>query len=219
MQTLHDLLIRVLLAFCLPAALVATVATTKTPYCAAPPLDITDYGIDFWVQVVFLKRLSNLRETLEYLPLGVQKDIDPRGDVHHSHDSRKREDRDDIDAYFDRLVIAPEFLSTSALFRLKGSRLLHDGYPAVLWPDEYTPDETQRDIDLLSETGHGGEDPTSVFNGFNNVGFDFRTTSPVKISQVKFRIVKVCTPDKNTELQLRGRLHGGMSILIACFCG
>lgn len=208
MQILYDLFLPwLLLAFWLPAVL-----AKGTPHCAAPPTEITEYIDEFWVQVVYLKPLSGLTDQIKYNSLYVDRRYDPRFDEHVGEtDSGSFESRGEFGVkaagFFDRLVVATAS-DTTEVFRLTYSLLRAYGQAAVLWPDALTPN-TLDDPSLYKYT--------SIYNGFSPLGFDIATDSIVIYKPVYFRIVKICTPDNNTELQLRGRVDGGMSFLIIRF--
>lgn len=208
-----------LLVSCISAVLVASADSAKPiPYCAAPPIEFTDYKGEFWVQVVNLKPYpAGLREQLPYTPLYVDRDIDP---VEGSHNGRA-DVRDivsnevggglpDDRALIDRVIVAG-FDYTTDLFRIDNAYgyFLSNRNVARLWPDELTPDEIGRDI-------------VTLYSGFNLLGFQISTgpeINPPSAPLLLFRIVKVCTPDGNTELQLRARnqayLDGRMSSSLA----
>lgn len=184
MQILHP---GVFLPFLFSVAL-----AISTPFCAVPPLEITDYVGEFWIQAVYLNPVPGLRNTLTYSPLHVVQLFDPRYDAQlnygdYSAPDSHREFGADGPAFYDRLVVASNVDSTD-LFRLQGTKLEKNLQAAVLWSEELLPDET----------GFTG----SLVNGFIPVGFNFISEAVPAPPTLKFRIVKVCTSDKNTELQL-----------------
>lgn len=160
----------------------------------------SDYNGEFWVQIVYLKPIFGLRDQLPYTPVYVDRNFDP---VDGSHNGRSEVrvitsngfggGESSHNALIDRLTVAGSD-DTTDHFRLEQGYLLSNRDIAGLWPDELSsPDETEGDV-------------IALYNGFNLVGFQISTGSDLEYPLLKFRIVKVCTPDNNTELVLRARI-------------
>lgn len=203
----------ILLACCLSAVLAApSESTTSTPYCAASPTEITTYEGEFWIQAVYLKYLPGLTDQKPYNPLFVDRNVDPANDEHYGrHYEETNSQLKTRVPLIDRLAVAGDDDNT-VLFQLQNSYLWSEHDTLKLWPDELTPDAPP------VESGPGGEVPTTLFNGFNLVGFEIDTeTRDFYAHSLTCSIVKVCTPDNNTELQLRARLGDGRMSILSIF--
>lgn len=201
------------------AALAASSATAissvqpleGTPDCVTPPLAISRYGGEFWIQAVYLGKgyIPGLTDRKAYNSLTVQNFVDPRNGVQTSIRidgsivEGKPGDTETVEqplAIFDRLIVGSIDDATDE-FTLYDNQLSKNGHgEALLWPDQFTPDEN-----------NGG---SALFDAFNNVGFNEYANFSQFYQTLSVTINKVCTPDKNTELVLSVEYDSSMSLYL-----
>lgn len=163
-----------------------TQLSADTSDCAIAPTVFTDYPSEFWIQVVFLKPIPDLSGQRKGYPLYVNPDVNP---YTSTRDPRACFSES---PFIDILVIARKDQFTSQitqLFELRDQILFEqETFAALLWPDEA---------------------PTTLFEGFTPFGFNTDPPSQLPVTSLDFRIVKVCTPTGETELQLRVKKYTG----------
>lgn len=174
----------------------SSTGTQSIPACAASPTAFDEYLHEFWIEVVFPSPTPDLPGQRKGYSLRVEEDFNPHLWPLLGNDY--------FDLTFDRTIITRDDLVRN-LFVLHTERLTGPlrGL-ASLWPDQLSV---------------GPYIPA----GFNPLDFgeNTRVLDHVYGADLQWTIVKVCTPDNEIDLQLRGRkadpIEGGGTLLIPSF--